>query len=328
MKKSLLCMLAVAFLLSLPAQVLAFGSDPEPPGQPATGYGSSASYLGNGYTATTFGSMTDGTFTYVFVPDVLKNGSSAPVIVQLHGAMLLGMEIYWDTIRHFFRQGYIVIHPQFNKGYTGIFSDTDQYEMIARAIDGVNQALSMLGSVAETDNLYLYGHSLGGLMAMCWEGAGGPPAAGRVLAHPCIDASTSGFVPDLTELDYEALAPEATGPVIILGGNQDEIAPLNQQIDAYNALTSAGPKKLFYMHGDWYGSPNLDADHMAPICDDGIIPGFIMDLIGGDGEVDALDWRFYNAAVDAMMDGVVNVPWNMGEWSDGTPVNTPVDETP
>jgi hypothetical protein len=168
-------------------------------------------------------------------------------------------------------------------------------------------------------------------MAMCWEGAGGPPAAGRVLSHPSTDPNGQGggFQPEITVLDFWSMAPAATGPVILLGGNQDTIAPLNQQIDAYNALTNAWPKKLYYMHGDWHGDPDLDADHMAPINDDGIIPSLIMDLIGGDGEVDALDWRFYNTAIDAMIqDRVVNVPWNMGKWSDGYPVNVPVDQTP
>lgn len=331
MKKILISTLITFCMIIFAGNAFALGDDPpEPPGQPGSGYGSDDNYICTGYHTTTFGSMTEGTFTYIFEPNVLKNGSSAPVVIHLHGAMLLGPEIYWDTLRHIMKQGYIVIHPQYNKGLTGLLSDTDQYEMIGRAIDGVNEALNRLGSKAETQNMYIYGHSLGGLIGMCWEGAGGPAVAGRVLAHPNTDPSTGGgFTPDITLLDYEFLAVAATGPVTILGGNQDTIAPLNQQVDTYNALVNAGPKKVWYMHGDWYGSPDLDADHMAPINDDGIIPGFIMDLIGGDGEVDTLDYRYYNAAIDAMIqDEVVNVPWNMGTWSDGFPVNTPIDETP
>lgn len=310
--------------------VSSFAMGVRPPGPPEDGYGSDEAYICSGYSTSTFGSITDGTYTYIFVPDTLINGSSAPVLIHLHGAMLLGPEIYWSTLKHVLNQGYIVIHPQFNKGLTGLLSDTDQNEMIARAIAGVNEALNRLGSKAETDHLYIYGHSLGGLMGMCWEGAGGPAIAGRVLAHPNTDPETGGgFQPDITMLDYAALAPAAEGPVTILGGNQDTIAPLWQQIDACAALGGAGPKKVWYMHGDWYGSDNLDADHMAPINDDGIIPALVMDMFGGDGEVDALDYRFYHGAVDAMLrDQLVDVPWDMGKWSDGTPVNTPVDETP
>lgn len=327
MKRSIFILTTLMLILTAGSS---FAMGVRPPGPPSSGYGSDEAYICSGYDTTTFGSMTEGTFTYIFVPDTLKNGSSAPVLIHLHGAMLLGPEIYWDTLKHVLNQGYIVIHPQFNKGLTGLLSDTDQNEMIARAINGVNEALNRLGSTAETDHIYIYGHSLGGLIAMCWEGAGGPAVAGRVLAHPNTDPDTGGgFVPDITMLDFEALAPAAQGPVTILGGNQDTIAPLVQQIEAYTVLSGAGPKKVWYMHSDWYGSPDLDADHMAPINDDGIIPGFIMDMIGGDGEVDALDYRYYNAAIDAMLrDQVVDVPWNMGQWSDGTPVNTPIDETP
>ncbi len=329
MTKKLISMLGALLLIGHCSIVFAGGSEPEPPGQPETGYGSAGQYICSDYDLTMFGSISDGTKTYIFVPESLKNGSSAPVIIHLHGALLIGPEIYWTTLRHFMKLGYIVIHPQFNKGYTGVLSDTNQYDMIARAIDSVNQALAMLGDVAETGSMYIYGHSLGGLIGMCWEGAGGPPVAGRVLAHPNTDPNAQGGLqPEITALDYVTMAPAATGPVIIIGGNQDEIAPLDQQIDAFNALTGATPKKVFYMHGDWYGSPNLDADHMAAINDDGLIPGWAMDMFGGDGEVDALDWRYYHVAVEALIDGVVDVPWDMGTWSDGTPVNTPVDETP
>jgi len=234
---------------------------------------------------------------------------------------LIWPEIYWAFIKHIIYQGYIVIHPQFNKGYLGILSDTDQYEMLDRAIAGVNEALDRIGTQAETEHIVIWGHSLGGMLAMCWEAQGGPPAYKKVLANPNTDPNAAGGLqPDITALDYVAMAPASTCPVIIQATDHDTIAPVQQQIDAYNALINAPAKVLYKFQEDCYGSPNLEGDHMAPITDDGIIPSWAMNMFGGDGEEDSVDWRFYWAAMDAALAGNNTLTFNMGTWSNGTPV--------
>ncbi len=40
----------------------------------------------------------------------------------------------------------------------------------------------------------------------------------------------------------------------------------------------------------------------------------------GEAQQDALDYRFYYAALDAALDGRDTVSFAMGTWSDGTPV--------
>lgn len=328
--KKLYCAIAVVVTFTVTCTMaFAGGSDPEPPGRPSSGYGSTDNYICNGYTRHTFGDIDDGTRCSYYVPDTLIS-NPAPVIIEMHGVFLIGPEIYQGNIDHWTRQGYIVIHPQFNKDILSGFSDTDQYDHLDRGITAVNEALSRLGGIADTSQIYIYGHSEGALLALGWEAAGGPPAVARVLAAVNTDPNTGGGMqPDINVIDFISDASAITGPVIILGGNQDDIAPLNQQIDAYNALTNASSRRLYYMHGDWEGDPNLDADHMAPCTDMGLLSSGLLALLGmGDIEYDALDYRYYQATMDAVLDGQTSMTFNMGTWSDGTPVNVPEEIFP
>jgi pimeloyl-ACP methyl ester carboxylesterase len=305
------------------------GSAPEPPGQATTGYGSSENYICSGYTEVEIGDGNAGTRIWYYIPDVLKNGSSAPVVIILHGFMLLAPDIYLGHITHLTNQGYIVLFPQFNLGgFSGMLSDTDQNDMLARAIDAVDWALDEIGSIAETDNITMFGHSLGGLLAMCWEAGGGIPIESKVLAAPCIDTGAAPSFVNVTVLDYEEMAPSSTCPVMIIVGNQDDIAPVSHATASYNALTNASSKVVYEFFEDNYGDPDLDGDHMVAIQDDGWMPSWLMSFFGGDGEEDAFDYRIFYAAVDAANAGQTTVTFDMGEWSDDEPVNAVQDITP
>ncbi len=309
---------------------MASSSPPSPPGRQASGFGSTANEICSNYSTGTFGSISDGTYTYYFIPSVLKNGSTAPVIIHLHGTMLVGPEIYWAMIKHWINAGYIVIHPQYNKGFTGILSDTNQYDQIARAVAGANEALSRVGAIADRSKIFLWGHSTGGLISLCWEAAGGPAAYKKILAAPCTDPNANaGFgQPSITSLDFWAMAPATTCPVIIMNGSSDTIAPLSQQCDAFRALTNAPSKVVYRAQEDTYGDPDLPANHMASTTDTGIVPSFIMDMFGGKGVEDAIDYRYYWAAMDAALAGNNRLTFDMGKWSDGRavlPVKTVID---
>ena len=224
MKKTLFFTLivAVAFLFGSTLVFAGGGSAPEPPGQPETGYGSPENYICSGYTEVEIGDGNAGTRIWYYIPDVLKNGSSAPVVVILHGFMLLAPDIYLGHITHLTNQGYIVLYPQFNLGgFSGMLSDNDQNDMLARAIDAVDWALDEIGSIAETDNITMFGHSLGGLLAMCWEAGGGIPIESKVLAAPCIDTGAAPSFVNVIVLDYETMAPSSTCPVMIIVGDQE-----------------------------------------------------------------------------------------------------------
>ena len=328
MKKILVVTMIALF--SLCASVWASAPAPTPPGRQTSGFGSTAIEICSSYTHGSFGSIDDGTMTDYYIPSKLKNGTTAPVVIFLHGTMMIGPQIYWAFIQHIINQGIIVIAPQYQKGYTGVLSDTNQYDQIARAVVSANQALSTIGSIANTSQIYLWGHSTGGLIALCWEAAGGPRACMKVLANPCVDpnANKSALQPTITSLDFWSMAPATTCPVILQAGSADTIAPLSQQTDAFRALTNSPSKVVYMLQDDTHGSPALNADHMASGCDQGPIPSFVMNMIGGNLEVDATDWRYYWVAMDAALAGNTRATFDMGKWSDGTsvkPVKTIID---
>jgi|GEM_PF-3581263 hypothetical protein len=70
-----------------------------------------------------------------------------------------------------------------------------------------------------------------------------------------------------------------------------------------------------------YGSPAITGNHNMSLSSSWIMPDWLMDsLLGGAGKVDAADWRYCWAAMDAAMDGGNTLTFKMGKWSDGVPV--------
>ena len=305
-----------------------------PPGQPTTGPGSSSGYVATSATKHVTGDGYAGTRVWWYVPNRLKHGSTAPVVVFLHGFELLAPEIYQGHIDHLTRQGYIVIFPQFNKGgIVGLLSDTNQNAMLQRAVDATNVALTRLGSIADRGNVHLYGHSLGGEMGAAWMGRGGVPVKSVTLANPSLNAAASipSFVQGLitiTPIDHATAAQATNVRTIILTGDADTIASPNEALQLYGELTSAPSKVVYQARSDSHGSPALEADHMAPIQDQGLVPDFMMQLFGGTGRQDTLDWRYYYAALDANIAGATRVSFAPGSWSDGVAVAAPVQLTP
>jgi len=68
---------------------------------------------------------------------------------------------------------------------------------------------------------------------------------------------------------------------------------------------------------------------MVPAQDDGVLPGFILDLMSGMGfsafEENSDDFRIHYAAVDAALDGKIRVTFDRGKWSDGVSVSPVVN---
>jgi len=305
---------------------------PRPPGQASSGYGSTANYICGGHTEYSFGSVLSGTKCHYYIPKVLKNGTRAPVVIFLHGMILLAPEIYQAHINHLTKQGYIVVFPQFQPSILSLMFEMDQDIWLARAVDTVNDALDRLGSKADRANMTLYGHSLGGLLAYSWSDEPGAPVVKNiVLADPCLDmlAAMPVSIPGMdwlvnlfiNQIDYKAKSGAVTCPVMFLTGNDDTIAPDWTAVAGFNELTNALTRVVYRFNTDTYGSPDLLGDHMACITDDGWMPSWMMELFGGDGEVDAVDYRYYWAALDAALRDEVEVNFNMGSWSDGRAVN-------
>ena len=303
MKKQFFFLLLFCWIASSPvyAQII-------PPGQALTGYGSSENYISDTFSSHESGLFEDGTQLFYYIPDILKNGASAPAVIFLHGMFATIPPFqqgngYSEHLTHVLRQGYIVIYPQFNTAY-----DPDQNVMLDRCIASTEVALAAIGSLAETDNLVLYGHSVGGILSVCWEGAGGVPVKALVTAqgnmNPCVAGLPDWVCPLITKLDYQTLAPSMTCPAILLWGDADTIlAPWSHQLDAFNSLTNVSSKIIYTAQSDDYGDPDLAAGHGAP-----------------NSPIDTLDYRYYWAALDAALDDQTVVNFDMGLWSDGTPV--------
>ncbi len=169
-------------------------------------------------------------------------------------------------------------------------------------------------------------------MAFSWSAEpGAVHPQGIVLANPCLDmlAAMPVDIPGMewlmnlfiNQIDYRQKASAITCPVFILTGNDDTIAPDGTAVEGFNEIGNALTRVLYRFNTDSYGSPSLRGDHMACISDDGWMPSWMMTLFGGDGEVDAVDYRYYWAALDAALNDEHEVIFNMGKWSDGRPVN-------
>jgi pimeloyl-ACP methyl ester carboxylesterase len=323
--RKMLCLLTITLLCSMllgalaPAQA---SGKPTPPGQAAEGYGSSQGYVSPGYTVLTRGCPWSGKKVTCFVPNRLKNETSAPVVVFLHGFKLVVPDFYLGFIEHLTKQGYIVIFPMSNVGglFISLF-DTDQNVFMQRAIDNTNKGLSLVGRRADLNDVTVFGHSLGALLASCWIGSGGIRPKALVLANVSTDTSQQGVPVEVTPIDWREKAKAVDVPVFLLTGNRDTIAPTAQSIDMYESLVNAPSRVVYSMRRDRHGFPPLAADHNISLTSNWFIPGFLMSwMFGGEGTLDAVDYRFCWAALDAALDNQTEVTFDMGSWSDLTPV--------
>lgn len=336
MKKRVATVAAVlAFLLVISPAHAAFWH--KPPAGPLSGYGSAAAYLTDAVTETTLGNAEDGSLVWTYRPAVLKNGDSAPVVVFLHGFAALKPYAYRSHIRHLARQGNIVIYPQYQisrgPGFladNGLKGEVDQSVYARRAVAATEAALAALGSVADRSRVFVYGHSLGGLIAVAWEQQGGIRPVRYTLAHPALD-STAGMPPFVRNLvkikpiDWQAGALFMSAPVTFLHGSDDNIAPLVQSQQLAAVLAARGlPFVLYKAVPDGYGRPRLSPNHGAPLDVLNPIPSNLK-FFGISFEFNALDTRYYFAGLDAVMDGRGDaVPFDFGTWSNGRPVIAPV----
>ena len=300
---------------------------PGPPGRPFDGYGSRDRYICTGATEFGAGSAAEGTRTTWFVPDRLRDDDSAPVVVYLHGFRASAPDLYWEHIHHLTAQGLIVIFPRINKGgVAGMFTDNDQNEMMQRAVESAQTALEELGDLANTDELYVFGHSLGGLIGSCWNGYGAPRAKGFVLAHPSV---TTDAIPEVARRfittidDWEGMTAANDAPVLILGGDQDTLVPIRECLDLAEAFSGASSCLVAIARSDDHGLPRVRTGHMATVRSDSKALRWVGQTLGGNQAQDLLQSRFYHAGLDAMLAGEPQPRFDFGAWSDGTFVTPP-----
>ncbi len=318
--------LILTFSLFCPVSAANAGK-PAPPERPLTGYGSAERYIATKHTLLQVGCPYRATRVSCFVPDVLKKGNKAPVVVFLHGFKLVRPDFYMDFITHLTRQGYIVVYPWYNVESL-IFSifDTDQNVFMKRAIQNTNRGLSLLGGKADLSDVTVFGHSLGALLASCWRGSGGVKPKAVLIANPSTDPSHG--IPEfirqfirINPIDWKSLARKVDVPAFILTGDQDNLAPPGQSLELYAHLTGAPVRAVYCLQTDSHGEPAIVGNHNMALTGNWLIPEFLMDSgFGGAGKVDNADWRFIWAALDAILDNRTELTFEMGSWSDGVPV--------
>jgi len=271
-----------------------------------------------------------------FVPKALKNGTSAPVIVFMHGFFAPVPEIYQEHIDHLTRQGYIVIFPQYHAAgwdllkEVGVFQSADQTQWLQHAVKATDHVLGILGPVADRSEVYAYGHSIGGLLLLGWAHVGGVKLNGMVLASPKLDlrAGIPEFVKkfiQVKELPWKNMVGEIDGRVIILGGEDDTIALVSELRTISEIITKAKSLVLYVAKSDAHNGEEVWADHIAAATNGGMLKMFdwmMGNKKGGRVVLDTMDFRFYWATLDALLNGKSEVDFDMGSWSDGTPFAT------
>jgi len=345
---------ALAALLALP--MLAGAALPRPPGQPVKGPGG-RQRMHDSVTMARHG--LGGSEYWLYTPaDPVP--SSAPVVVFLHGWGGMDPVSYGAWIEHLVLRGNIVIYPRYQASLL-----TPPTEMTENALAAVNDALVRLaesGVKPQVENLAIIGHSLGGVIAanLACEAATGrlPLPKALVLVEPgdsknSKTAQAFGLARDIPSImrDYTTI-PKDTLMLCIVGAEDQMVGSGAARTIFYGATAvSRGNKDFVVVNSDRRGSPQLIADHFAPLAPDERYRGErhsrlrdrLRDKLGKylpvadrmeRASVDALDyycfWKLADALIETAFHGVgreyalgcTYEQKNMGKWSDGVPVVT------
>lgn len=289
--------------------------EPTQPEQPTSGPGGSDySHLGVRKTRHGYG----GNRYWIFEPYKPKP-ESAPLIVFIHGWCALHPIIDREWIYHIVKRGNIIVYPRYQKGF---FRGFDEYT--SNAINAVKDSIEKLQNERhvnpDLDKFAITGYSLGGgltaNMAALASDEGLPFPRAIMPVQPAIMSERYEKRVNFSKI------PADTMMLVVVG--EDDIAAGNEsgKIIFNNATKVPISNKDFVIQvTDTYGTPDIIANHLAPVC----FPFF--------NTVDAMDyystWKLFDALIDYAFYGINkeyclgNTPEQrfMGFWSDGTPVN-------
>lgn len=124
------------------------------------------------------------------------------------------------------------------------------------------------------------------------------------------------------EID-RATGEDITMPVAILHGNDDTIVKSETWQEPFQYIATKD-KTMFLSFTDEHGYPSMYANHEQATVNTGFVPDWIAtSFLNGMGREDNLNWRYIWYALDrAIRFGVKpgELEFDMGKWSDGTPV--------
>jgi len=310
-KKSFVFFVAILLMLPIGALVQASVDDPTPPDQPSSGPGGS-NYSHYGVRKSKYGL---GASQYWIFEPFGPQPESAPVIVFNHGWSAMFPIYYREWIYHLVKRGNIVIYPRYQRGLYFGFNDFG-----TNAIEAVKDALTKLQNgghvLPELGKFAITGHSLGGgitaNMAAQAQQVGLPIPKAIMPVQPGF-----GYLEDA---DLSKISDD-TVMLVVVGANDTIVPPQDGISIFYNTTQIPLSQKDFVIQvSDTYGSPDLMADHLAPVC----FPffGFVnaMDYYSTWKLFDALtDYAFYGENLKYCLGNTTEQRF-MGLWSDGTPV--------
>nr|WP_295927703.1 alpha/beta fold hydrolase [uncultured Dyadobacter sp.] len=299
---------------------------PNAPGQPVSGYGSSAYQ----HAEVIRKNYDDGPTGYWLYLPASPAPVSAPVIVFNHGYGGWNPANYGAWIRHLVRQGNIVIYPRYQED-----ARTKPAEFTPNAAAGIRRALQVLESGElkirpETDKLIIIGHSYGGVvtanLALDAAGLHIPKPKGIFLA-----AAGVGPVPAGQAKSYAGL-PESLKLLMVIEKEDTVVdSVFMKKVFAESKAILPANKSMLMHYPDGYGLDSITAEHNEPTCVD-------LDFDSKDGKlaastkVDATDyycyWRLADALIDCSRNGKgcstalteASEQTFMGKWSDGVEI--------
>lgn len=306
------------------------------------------------------GACAEGSYIETYRPAAPYYGPDGRMraVVYLHGFDLGASRIYGSHIEHLVRQGYYVFFPNFQHGFceypSGVLATVRELAQMTmqpfpispqrwlhNAVDSVSCAFEAADLDQAPIDLYLFGHSLGGLFAMSWPSV----ARGRLPAHLMpLQVIAADPIPDSESLIPAAsrIVGQAIGafkdrvdiaetgadlhvPLAILHGNDDRVAPKQAWVEPFRRIASP-QKKMYLSFSDAHGTPALHANHNQAAQDTSFLPEWLAGMfLDGPGVEDNLDWRYVWDGLDQVLRyGACadQLSFDMGTWSDGKPVRS------
>ncbi len=310
----------MSFLVAMQCVAAKLGAAPYPPTKP------NFDYISPNFSVKHQGSCRDGTRVWIYSPEVTKS-DTPDVIVYLHGYGATDPATYEGHIEHLVKQGNYVVYPQMQDRSCERFlgtpigwvlqltrrpSPAKWVKVTAQVVTDVVNALPPFGKV------FLYGNSMGGAFAMMWGSLNTiHPVEAAVVASPQPAGlhAIRGILPKFIflrlgeDVNVPEVAPSTTFPVVVLHGDRDDVVSVEDVLPSYELLGSTS-KAWYQAQTDTHGKPPLNANHLQAAAGK------------RESKQDSLDWRFTWSALDQVIGGtsVTALVFDMGEWSDGTPV--------
>jgi len=317
-------------------------------------------YTSPGYTVETHGDCQAGSYIEVYRPDTpfLGDNGRPKAVIFLHGFALGASQIYRAHLEHLVKQGYTVFYPNYQTGFCHfpdsglmtiaelideVFGDgiiPSQEKWLKNALASVSDAYAKAGfGPGEPVDTYVYGHSLGGLFALCWPyyvtqddypqtllplqvvTADPIPSTSAASAPGKLGRALNSFT---DTVDLRVTGAALTMPVAILHGDADWVVPKSEWDTPFGYIATT-QKRMTLSYTDTHGCAGLFANHEQATDDTSFFPPWLAALmLDGVGTQDTLDWRYLWFALDRVIrDGARadQLDFDLGTWSDGRPVH-------